>query len=82
MIPIGAYNPRWLMKPVHLNPADAVKVHLDVQSRQSIACHWGTFRFADEPLEEPPTLLGQELEAAHLSAGEFVAIRPGQGIEV
>ena len=82
MIPIGAYNPRWLMQPVHLNPAEAVQVHKDVHSRQSVACHWGTFRLADEPIEEPPALLAQELASAHVDAGEFVAIRPGGSIEV
>jgi N-acyl-phosphatidylethanolamine-hydrolysing phospholipase D len=82
MIPIGAYNPRWLMHPVHLNPADAVQVHLDVRSRLSVACHWGTFRLADEPLEEPPTLLAQELAQAHVDPAKFLAIHPGDAIEV
>jgi len=82
MIPIGAYNPRWLMHPVHLNPADAVQVHLDVRSRLSIACHWGTFRLADEPPEEPPALLAQELALAHVDPAKFLAIRPGDAVEV
>jgi N-acyl-phosphatidylethanolamine-hydrolysing phospholipase D len=82
MIPIGAYNPRWLMHPVHLNPADAVQVHKDVRSRLSIACHWGTFRLADEPLDEPPALLAQELAQEHLDSDKFLALRPGDRIEV
>ena len=82
MIPIGCYNPRWLMHPVHLDPAEAVQVHLDLRSRQSIACHWGTFRLADEPLSEPPALLAQELARAGVGADRFVAIRPGRSIEV
>jgi N-acyl-phosphatidylethanolamine-hydrolysing phospholipase D len=82
LIPIGCYNPRWLMQPVHLNPADAVQVHIDVRSRQSIACHWGTFRLADEPLEEPPALLAYELAAAHIAPAAFQAIQPGASIEL
>lgn len=82
MIPIGCYNPRWLMHPVHLDPAEAVQVHLDVRSRQSIACHWGTFRLADEPLSEPPALLAQEVARAGVGKDQFQAIRPGQSIEV
>jgi N-acyl-phosphatidylethanolamine-hydrolysing phospholipase D len=70
------------MHPVHLNPADAVQVHLDVRSRLSVACHWGTFRLADEPLEEPPTLLAQELAQAHVDPAKFLAIHPGDAIEV
>jgi N-acyl-phosphatidylethanolamine-hydrolysing phospholipase D len=82
MIPIGAYTPRWLMHPVHLNPAEAVQVHKDVQSRLSIACHWGTFRLADEPIEEPPALLAQELGEQRVDSAKFLALRPGGRVEV
>jgi N-acyl-phosphatidylethanolamine-hydrolysing phospholipase D len=46
-IPIGAYEPRWFMRFHHLSPEEAVKVHLDVKSKKSIAIHWGTFVLAD-----------------------------------
>jgi N-acyl-phosphatidylethanolamine-hydrolysing phospholipase D len=82
MIPIGCYNPRWLMHPVHLNPADAVQVHLDVRSRQSVACHWGTFRLADEPIEEPPALLAHEIALAHIEPARFLVLRPGDSLDV
>jgi N-acyl-phosphatidylethanolamine-hydrolysing phospholipase D len=82
LIPIGCYSPRWLMRPVHLDPAEAVQVHLDVHSRQSIACHWGTFRLADEPLDEPPALLAQELGRAGVEPGRFRAVLPGDSITV
>jgi N-acyl-phosphatidylethanolamine-hydrolysing phospholipase D len=82
LIPIGCYSPRWLMHPVHLDPAEAVQVHQDVRSRQSVACHWGTFRLADEPLSEPPALLAQELARAGIEAGQFVALQPGESLDV
>jgi N-acyl-phosphatidylethanolamine-hydrolysing phospholipase D len=82
LIPIGCYNPRWLMQPVHLNPVEAVQVHLDVQSRLSVACHWGTFRLADEPLNEPPALLAQALASHHIDASRFLALQPGHAIDV
>jgi N-acyl-phosphatidylethanolamine-hydrolysing phospholipase D len=82
MIPIGAYTPRWLMHPVHINPAEAVRVHKDVQSKLSIACHWGTFRLADEPIDEPPTLLAHELAREKVDADKFLALRPGDSVEV
>ena len=57
LLPIGAFAPRWLMKPVHTTPEEAVRIHLDIKSRLSIACHWGTFRMTAEPLGEPLYLL-------------------------
>ena len=36
-IPIGAYAPRWFMQIMHLDPAEAVRVHQDVNARQSLA---------------------------------------------
>ena len=37
LIPIGAYEPRWFMKDVHLNPAEAVLAHQDLKAEQSMA---------------------------------------------
>ena len=82
MIPIGAYNPRWLMQPMHLNPAEAVKVHMDLESRLSIACHWGTFRLTDEPLSEPPELLFEELRLQGIDPDKFRALQPGESVDV
>lgn len=49
------------MRPQHINPADAVQVHRDVQSQASIGIHWGTFCLTDEPMDEPPMLLMEEV---------------------
>lgn len=80
ILPIGAYSPRALMKPVHMNPAEAVQIHQDLQSRQSIASHWGTFRLTTEPLQEPPQLLAQALREKSIPAHNFLAPALGETI--
>uniref|UniRef100_A0AAY4EXV6 N-acyl-phosphatidylethanolamine-hydrolyzing phospholipase D n=1 Tax=Denticeps clupeoides TaxID=299321 RepID=A0AAY4EXV6_9TELE len=47
-IPIGAYLPRAMMKSQHVDPEEAVKIHIDVQAKNSLAIHWGTFALAYE----------------------------------
>lgn len=57
LLPIGAYEPRWFMRPQHMNPLDATQAFLDLKARRLVAMHWGTFKLTDEVLEEPPALL-------------------------
>ena len=44
LLPIGAYEPRWFMQAVHMNPAEAVQAHLDLEAAESIGMHFGTFQ--------------------------------------
>ena len=48
LIPIGAYEPRWFMGRQHINPEEAVKLHVEVKSSKSAGIHWGTFHMAYE----------------------------------
>jgi N-acyl-phosphatidylethanolamine-hydrolysing phospholipase D len=78
IIPIGAYRPRWFMKPVHVDPPEAVQIHRDMNSRQSIASHWGTFKLSDEPIGEPPRYLEKALKDAGLDEKKFVVMKFGE----
>jgi N-acyl-phosphatidylethanolamine-hydrolysing phospholipase D len=78
LLPIGAYDPRWFMAPVHVDPAEAVRIHQDLRSRLSVAMHWGTFRLTAEPLDEPPRLLAQALTAAGIAAERFTVFQHGE----
>src|SRR5581483_8861815 len=60
ILPIGAYEPRWFMGAVHMNPEDTIAAFTALAARQArppacLPVHWGTFRLTDEPVEEPPT---------------------------
>ncbi len=77
-IPIGAYEPRWFMRAMHLNPEEAVLVHQDVQSRRSVGIHWGTFNLTDEPMDEPPKRLRAALLEASIPLEEFFVMQHGE----
>jgi L-ascorbate metabolism protein UlaG (beta-lactamase superfamily) len=53
LLPIGAYEPRWFMTPMHMNPDEAVRAHVDLGARVSIGMHFGTFQLTDEGIDEP-----------------------------
>jgi N-acyl-phosphatidylethanolamine-hydrolysing phospholipase D len=69
LIPIGAYEPRWLMAPVHMNPAEAIQAHHDLGARQSIGMHFGTFQLTDEPVDAPQRALADAGVAAFTTLG-------------
>jgi L-ascorbate metabolism protein UlaG (beta-lactamase superfamily) len=52
-LPIGAYQPRWFMAPVHMAPEDAIRAHEILASKTSIAIHHGAFQLADEGIDTP-----------------------------
>ncbi|MBV9783797.1 MAG: MBL fold metallo-hydrolase [Acidisphaera sp.] len=64
LLPIGAYEPRWFMRAVHMNPEEAVAAHHALGARRSIGMHFGTFQLTDEPIDAPV----RDLEAARGSA--------------
>lgn len=53
-----------LNKDSHVTPREAVQIHQDIRSRQSVAIHWGTFQLSEEPMDEPPKDLRQAIDDA------------------
>ncbi|XP_021240199.1 N-acyl-phosphatidylethanolamine-hydrolyzing phospholipase D isoform X1 [Numida meleagris] len=77
-IPIGAYEPRWFMKYQHVDPEEAVRIHIDVQAKKSVAVHWGTFALANEYYLDPPVKLNEALERYGLKKEDFFVLNHGE----
>jgi L-ascorbate metabolism protein UlaG (beta-lactamase superfamily) len=82
LLPIGAYEPRWFMQSVHMNPAEAVQAHLDLEAAESVAMHFGTFQLTTEGIDEPVRALEQARLAQHVAPPTFKAIGFGESVRV
>lgn len=80
MVGIGAYKPRWFMKPNHISPYDALTASTDMNAKVTIPMHYGTFDLSDEPLFDPPHVFRTEAEKRNLPViipelGEVVKLK-------
>lgn len=77
-IPIGAYAPASIMRPVHLDPEEAVRAALDVRAHRVVGMHFGTFELTDEPMGEPPWRFHSAAYRAGLEAGRAWTLNIGE----
>ena len=82
LIPIGAYEPRWFMKPQHMNPAEAVQAFENLQAKHAIGIHHGTFKLTDEAHDQPVLDLQVALEASRVAPEAFRALGNGQSWDI
>jgi L-ascorbate metabolism protein UlaG (beta-lactamase superfamily) len=82
LLPIGAYEPRWFMKDIHMNPAEAVQAHLDLSARQSIAMHFGTFQLTPEGIDAPVRELGKAMRERGVPAESFRRVEVGESVRL
>ena len=78
LLPIGAYEPRWFMADIHLNPEEAVKAHKELRSEQSLAIHYGIFQLTYEGIDAPLEDLRAALNQQGLDSAAFWTLEPGQ----
>lgn len=79
LLPIGAYEPRWFMGPVHMNPDDAVRAHIDLEAHASLGIHFNTFQLTDESIGQPVIDLQLALAAHHTEPSRFWVLKEGEG---
>jgi L-ascorbate metabolism protein UlaG (beta-lactamase superfamily) len=82
LLPIGAYDPPWFMEPMHLNPEQALAAFLALGAKTLVPMHWGTFKLADEPLDEPPVRLLAERSRLGVAAERVRVLAVGESLEV
>jgi L-ascorbate metabolism protein UlaG (beta-lactamase superfamily) len=82
LLPIGAYEPRWFMKDIHMNPAEAVQAHLDLGARRSLAMHWGSFQLTPEGVDEPVRELTKALQERGVPAEVFRPADVGESVRL
>lgn len=78
MMPIGAYEPRWFMRPVHMNPEESVRALGDLGARRLAAMHWGTFVLTQEPVEAPAEVVLKEWAKAGLDPEDLWVLAVGE----
>jgi len=85
MMPIGAYDPRWFMHVVHVDPEEAVRMyqelisaHPDAPLPLMLGIHWGTFRLTTEPMDEPPRRTAARWREAGLNDARLWIARFGE----
>ncbi|KZF19682.1 Metallo-hydrolase/oxidoreductase [Xylona heveae TC161] len=83
LIPIGAYEPRYIMSPMHADPADAVNIFRDTKCRSALGIHWGTWVLTEEDVLEPPRRLRKALASHNLpETGVFDVCEIGESREI
>jgi N-acyl-phosphatidylethanolamine-hydrolysing phospholipase D len=84
ILPIGAYEPRWFMGSVHMNPEDCMMAVNDLNAAQPgtnltlAAAHWGTFKLTDEPMDEPPARMRSAWQSSTLDTSKLWIMRHGE----
>jgi L-ascorbate metabolism protein UlaG (beta-lactamase superfamily) len=82
LLPIGAYEPRWFMQAVHMNPAEAVQAHLDLGASESIGMHFGTFQLTAEGIDEPLRALDDACRVRSIPPPRFRTLPFGDSVRL
>jgi L-ascorbate metabolism protein UlaG (beta-lactamase superfamily) len=81
LLPIGPIEPRSGVEHAHLDSTQALQAFIDLQAKQFIPMHWGTFQFGAEEFEVPIKILEEiwKKEEANLDGKKLLILKFGQG---
>ncbi len=83
ILPVGNYEKRWFMKNQHMNPDDAVRAHMLLDSKQSMGVHYATFaEHPEQAIDAHERDLAQALKQRGVPASEFWILQFGEGRDV
>lgn len=80
LLPIGAYEPRWFMQSIHMNPGEAVQAHIDLRAKMSVAMHYGTFQLTPEGIDEPVHALAEARDRQGIASQAFCTLDVGESV--
>jgi N-acyl-phosphatidylethanolamine-hydrolysing phospholipase D len=86
LMPVGAYEPRWFMRPAHMNPEEAVRAFQESNGTSEgalarhvmVPIHFGTFKLTDEAMDEPPERTRRAWQAAGLAEENLWLLAHGE----
>jgi N-acyl-phosphatidylethanolamine-hydrolysing phospholipase D len=78
ILPIGAYEPRWFMKPIHMNPEDTLQAFQDLGAKYLLPMHYLTFVLTDEPLDEPLKITKSLIESKKIKKDSLLDLKIGE----
>ena len=80
LLPIGAYEPREIMKDNHMNPQEALNAAEILGVKEMIPYHYATFKLTSEPIGEPHSWITRlkkktTIDVSILEVGELKVYR-------
>lgn len=82
LLPIGAFQPPWMMRPVHIDPPEALRAHLVLGARVSLPIHHATFPLGADGQDQPRLQLEAAVAAASMGGTRFEVAPLGRGLRV
>ena len=87
LLGIGAYKPRWFMRPNHISPHESLTAAVEMKAHITIPMHYGTFDLSDEPLHDPPKVFAEEAKRRKIKVeipmlGEIVKLKRKVNLDI